>query len=81
MPTGYSFRSSVLRYLCPQKVPLLKISDDVIACDLWFGPPQSKILATSITISLFYERNVIIRVNLPNGAVPGPRVLNDGKTF
>ena len=30
----------------PQKVPFLKISDDVIACDLWFGPPQSKILAT-----------------------------------
>ena len=31
----------------PQKVPLLKIFDDVIACDLWFGPPyQSKILAT-----------------------------------
>ena len=21
-----------------QKVPLSKISDDVIACDLWFGP-------------------------------------------
>ena len=28
----------------PQKVPLLKTFDDVIACDLWFGPPyQSKI--------------------------------------
>ena len=24
----------------PQKVPLLKISDDVIACDLWFEPPN-----------------------------------------
>ena len=23
----------------PQKVPFLKISDDVIACDLWFSPP------------------------------------------
>ena len=23
----------------PQKVPFLKISDDVIACDLWFAPP------------------------------------------
>ena len=23
----------------PQKVPFFKISDDVIACDLWFGPP------------------------------------------
>ena len=33
----------------PQKVPLLKIFDDFIACDLWFGPPyQSKILATPI---------------------------------
>ena len=33
----------------PQKIPLLKIFDDVIACDLWFGPPdQSKILATPI---------------------------------
>ena len=32
-----------------QKVPLLKISDDVIACDLWFGTPQSKILATPMT--------------------------------
>ena len=31
----------------PQKVPFLKISDDVIAFDLWFcPPPQSKILAT-----------------------------------
>ena len=30
----------------PQKVPFSKISDDVILCDLWFGPPQSKILAT-----------------------------------
>ena len=33
----------------PQKVPFLKIFDDVIACDLWFGSPnQSKILATPI---------------------------------
>ena len=33
-----------------QKVPFLKISDDVIACDLWFAPPppQSKILTTPI---------------------------------
>ena len=32
-----------------QKVPLLKIFDDVIACNLWFGPPyQSKILARPI---------------------------------
>ena len=26
----------------PQKVPFLKISDDVIACDLRFGPPPIK---------------------------------------
>ena len=25
-----------------------QIFDDVIACDLWFRPPQSKILATPI---------------------------------
>ena len=28
--------------IAPQKVPLLKISDDVIACDLWFGPTPTK---------------------------------------
>ena len=27
------------RHPCPQKVPFLKIFDDVIACDLWFGTP------------------------------------------
>ena len=26
----------------PQKVPFSKISDDVIACDLWFAPPPIK---------------------------------------
>ena len=46
----------------PQKVSLLKIFDDVIACDLWFGPPcQSKILATPINWrlpeKLFLENN------------------------
>ena len=30
----------------PQKLPFLKITDDVVACDLWFGPPPIKILAT-----------------------------------
>ena len=30
----------------PQKVPLLKISNDIIECNSWFGPSQSKILAT-----------------------------------
>ena len=26
----------------PQKIPFLEISDDVTACDLWFGPPNQK---------------------------------------
>ena len=26
----------------PQKVPILKISDDVIACDLWLGSPPNQ---------------------------------------
>ena len=43
----------------PQKVPLLKNFDAVIACDLWFGPPyQSKILAKPINWRLpknFFE--------------------------
>ena len=33
--TGHGFGSFILRYLCPTKVPILKISDDVIAYDLW----------------------------------------------
>ena len=32
----------------PQKVPLSKISDDVIVCHFWFDPPQSKVLATPV---------------------------------
>ena len=37
----------------PQKVPLSKICDDVIACDLWFAPPtQSKILTTPMITEL-----------------------------
>ena len=47
--------------LVPQTVSLLKIFDDVIACDLCFGPPnQSKILATPINwrlpAKLFWRR-------------------------
>ena len=41
--------SDLLSYdiFVPQTVLLFKIFDDVISCDLWFGPPyQSKILAT-----------------------------------
>ena len=29
---------SLYNIFAPQKVPLLKISDDLIACDLWFAP-------------------------------------------
>ena len=36
-----------------QKVPFFKIFDDIIACDLWFGPPQSNILATPMLVSGF----------------------------
>ena len=42
VPSGYGFRSSILRYLCPTKITVSKISDDVIACDLWFGSPPIK---------------------------------------
>ena len=42
-----------------QKVPLLKIFDDIISSDLWFGPPQSKILATPmVTIKTCTSRGV-----------------------
>ena len=35
----------------PEKLPLLKIFDDVIAGELWFGPPpQSKFLATPMDV-------------------------------
>ena len=36
--------SDLLSYdiFAPQKLLLLKISDDVIASDLWFGPPPTK---------------------------------------
>ena len=32
---------SIYNIFVPQKVNLLKISDDVIACDLWCAPPPS----------------------------------------
>ena len=32
----------------PQKVPLSKISDDVIACDLWFAPPPPPPFPSSV---------------------------------
>ena len=47
--TRYDFWSSILRWLCPTKVPFSKISDHVIVCDFWYGPPPvSKILATPV---------------------------------
>ena len=47
--TGYDFWSSILRWLCPTKVPSSKILDHVIVCDFWFElPPLSKILATPV---------------------------------
>ena len=40
VPTpGRGLWSSILQYLCPHKKFLFEVSDDVIACDLWFGPP------------------------------------------
>ena len=60
--TDYSFRSSILRYLfAPQKVPFLKISDDVIA--MWFvvWAPQSKILATPMLPTVALNWSMIIR--------------------
>ena len=47
----------------PQKVPFSKISDDVITCDLWFGPPQSKILSTPMHDTLAGPE----RENFPGG--------------
>ena len=43
----------------PQKVTFSKISDDVIACDLWFGPPQSKILATPMDLKYLQKWSCI----------------------
>ena len=53
----------------PQKVPLLKISDDVITCNMWFAPPTpaiknpvytygnlSPVTVTSEVIGQFYVR-------------------------
>ena len=55
VPTGFGFRSSILRYFCPIKSSSFEIFDDVIAGDLWFGPPlQSKILATPMSIPVLY---------------------------
>ena len=54
----------------PQKITFSKISDDVIACDLWFGPPpQSKILATPM-----------MRVDLTDSSLSGLAAASAVKT-
>ena len=41
----------------PQKVPFLKISDDIIACNLWFGPsPQSQTVAMPMVTMVTHHR-------------------------
>ena len=37
---GHDFWSFVLRYFVLLRVPVLKISNDVVVRDLWFAPPQ-----------------------------------------
>ena len=47
VPSGYGFRSSILRYLCPTNKLLFRkflMTSLCVICGL--GPPQSKILAT-----------------------------------
>ena len=46
MPTGNDFRSSILRYLFPQKLPLWKILMTSFHGICGLGLPQSKILGT-----------------------------------
>ena len=50
----------------PQKVSLPKISDNVIACKLWFAPAQSKILAPPMVIATinFYVRRACIIIKI-----------------
>ena len=52
----------------PQKITFSKISDDVIACDFWFGPPQSKILATPMPSTVDYQ--------LPTAVIHGTKQLS-----
>ena len=51
---GHGFWSSILRYLCPRKKSSFEVSNDVSACDLWFAPLQSKILATLMLRNLAF---------------------------
>ena len=58
-----------------QKVPFLKISDDVIACDLWFGPPpnQKSWLRLWIKTAFFFQKITKIAQRL-GASPPDPRL-------
>ena len=46
----------IYNIFAPQKVPLSKTSDDVIAGSMWFAPPpQSKLLATPIVWAALHK--------------------------
>ena len=52
VPSGYGFRSSILRYLCPTKKLLFRkflMTSLRVICGL--APPQSKILATPLHLN------------------------------
>ena len=54
--------------LPPQKVPLLKISDDVNACDLWSSPlPQWYAYAYGTEMTLFSRKQSLFSLNHSNG--------------
>ena len=44
----------------PQKVPFSKISDDAIACDLWFGPPPPPPPKQKSCLRLYFNNAKII---------------------
>ena len=60
-----------------QKVAFLKISDDVIAYDLWFGPPQSKILATPMVLTKLLLRELTMLCSKADEALEAfPKIFN-----
>ena len=63
----------------PQKVPLSKISDDVIACDWWFAPPQLKILAKPMFETL--QTLVLLTTQLVSFQSLGYQNLNNNCTL
>ena len=50
----------------PQKVPFLKISDDLIACDLWFGPPPPPIKNAGYAAYAYARYGITILGNYNN---------------